>query len=246
MATYQNIVDSSLRLIGILGSGENPSGDESADALIVLNDFLEYWRTNRGLAFSMDRQVFTDIVVEQSTYTIGASGADWTLERPVKIEAASWIYNTAGASSPLEIPISILTFRQWQMVALKEVDSSIPYVLYYEPEFPLGKIHLYPEPDDATHDLAIYVRNVLAAVSALSATVTLPPGYSRALRYNLALDLAPEFGAQVPPGVERIAEQSLLAIERLNTPMPDVTFEAALKGRQSGIWDYRSGDYFRN
>ena len=105
MATLQKLVDSSLRLIGVLGSGESPSGAEGADALQVFNDMLETWRLDGLLAYSMDRQVFTDIVVEQSEYSIGASGADWQLERPVKIEAASWSYTTNSPDSPLEIPM---------------------------------------------------------------------------------------------------------------------------------------------
>ena len=61
MATYQNLVDSSLRLIGVLASGETPSGEEGEDARLALNDMLETWRLDRQLVYSMDRQVFTSI-----------------------------------------------------------------------------------------------------------------------------------------------------------------------------------------
>lgn len=247
MATLQKLVNSSMRLIGVLASGETPSGAEGADAKQVFNDMLETWRLDGLLAFSEDRQVFTDIVVEQSTYTIGASGADWTLERPVQIGRASWSYTTVGADSPLEIPMSVLTTKQWQHIGLKETDSSISFAMYYEPDFPLGKIHLYPEPSDAAHDLVIYVWNVLAAITSLSTTVSFPPGYYRALRFNLALDLAPEFGANVPPQVRETAEESLLAIQRVNTPWADVEFESAIQGgSKSGNWDYRTGENFRS
>ena len=131
-------------------------------------------------------------------------------------------------------------------MGLKETDSSIPFALYYEPEFPNGKIFLYPEPDDASHDLVIYVRNVLTSVSSLATTISFPPGYARALRYNLAIDLANEYGAEPRRSVYDIAESSLLAIQNVNTPYADVEFESALQGRGKGVYDYRTGEAFRS
>jgi hypothetical protein len=49
-----------------------------------------------------------------------------------------------------------------------------------------------------------------------SSTFSLPPGYGRALRYNLAVELASEFGAALDPTVSAIAQSSKADLRQLN------------------------------
>jgi hypothetical protein len=46
--------------------------------------------------------------------------------------------------------------------------------------------------------------------------VDFPPGYLKAIRYNLAVDLAPEYGRAPDPSVEQIAVASLAALRAMN------------------------------
>jgi hypothetical protein len=46
----------------------------------------------------------------------------------------------------------------------------------------------------------------------------MPPGYLRAFRYNLACEIAPEFGVEPPPTVARIAMTSKRDLKRQNNP----------------------------
>ncbi|HMN09305.1 MAG TPA: hypothetical protein PKC83_11015 [Gemmatimonadaceae bacterium] len=50
--------------------------------------------------------------------------------------------------------------------------------------------------------------------SALSSTLSLPDGMEQALVYNLAVAMAPEFGATPTPEVARRAERTLAVIKR--------------------------------
>jgi hypothetical protein len=45
-----------------------------------------------------------------------------------------------------------------------------------------------------------------------------PPGYLRAFKYNLACEIAPEFGMEPPPTVVRIAMTSKRNLKRINNP----------------------------
>ena len=41
--TGQNIIDASLRQLGVIASGESPTAEESADALATMNRMIEGW-----------------------------------------------------------------------------------------------------------------------------------------------------------------------------------------------------------
>jgi hypothetical protein len=45
-----------------------------------------------------------------------------------------------------------------------------------------------------------------------------PPGYLRAFRYNLACEMAPEFGVEPSSQVRRLAMASKRNIKRINNP----------------------------
>ena len=58
----------------------------------------------------------------------------------------------------------------------------------------------------------------LAQSALLSTTLAFPPGYLRAFRYNLACELAAEFGVEPPPTVQRISMTAKRDIKRINNP----------------------------
>jgi hypothetical protein len=60
----------------------------------------------------------------------------------------------------------------------------------------------------------------LQSFSSLTTALALPPGYERAIVFNLAMEFAPEFGtgAKMDPQVPLIATQSKAAIKTINQP----------------------------
>ena len=58
----------------------------------------------------------------------------------------------------------------------------------------------------------------LTQPATLATNIVLPPGYQRAFRYNLACELAPEFGVEPSRQVQRIAMSSKRNIKRINNP----------------------------
>ena len=243
MATANDIISSALRLIQVASPGESLSGSDAADALVVLNNLLDSWRLDRNLVYSIDRTVFTSIVAGDGQYSI-ATGGDIAIERPIKIESASWLDNT-DSGNPLEIPIHVAqSYEEWQDVAIKTVSTTHAWILYYEAEVTTGQIFLYPEPSDATYDLVLYTWNVLGQLSTGTTTVTFPPGYERMIRYGLAMELAPEYGRVAAPQIAATLEEARNAIERINAPPAYTEFEAAVAGG-GRVWDYRTSSFFK-
>lgn len=121
-----DLIASSLRLIGVLASGETPSGPESADALLILQQMLDSWQSERLNVFTISIDEFA-MVPGQQTYTYGAGG-NFNKPRPARIERMSVVW-LANPAQPLELPLSIVDEGGWQAIPIKLINSTLPTVV---------------------------------------------------------------------------------------------------------------------
>ena len=238
--TVLNLITRALRLLDVVGMSEVPDDDIAADALQTLNDMIESWRVDDHMVFNIRRQLFT-IQAGKQDYTIGPGG-DWDVLRPVTIDRAGLIIN--GGDYPIELPMEILTTQRWAGITVKPVPSTLPRGIYYQPANPLGIASLWPLPSAGGNQVALYLWDELTGFNDLTQEITLPPGYMRALRYNLAIELNADYRKQLDPSVQLIAAQSKAAIERLNQPIYELTVDPALLYAPKG-WNWRTGDWYR-
>ena len=229
MPTGLKIIESSLRLIGALASGETASGAEGVEGLVVLNDMMDEWNSERLSVISQTIHEFT-LVANQQLYTMG-SGGDFDVVRPARIERAS-IIQLANPSQPLELPIRILNEQGWQRIPVKDISSTLPQVVYIDDAFPLRNLRYWQTPSIEVKT-RLYAWTPLTAFT-LAGNQTFPPGYLKALRYNLAVDLAPEFGRTTPVEVAFQARESKGKIKSLNTPKYEMSVDPALRGDGGG------------
>lgn len=235
--TALTLISSSLRLVGVLASGETASAAEANDALAALNDLIDSWSTQNGLIPNKVREVFP-LVVGQQTYQMGTGAADFNTTRPIKIENA--LIQLTGNSPVLEIPMRNLTKDQYAGIILKTITSTFPLHMYADGAYPLDNINVYPVPSAAC-SIVLYSWKPLTELAALTSSLSLPPGYQRALRYALAIELAPEFGKQVPEAVIAIAEQAIADIKRINFQPSYLRVDGALQAKPA-VWDWRTGE----
>lgn len=210
--TARDLIKGSLRLIGAIASGETPSAAEEADALSVLNSMLSGWSTNGLLLYAVTRETFP-ILSTKTYYTIGSDvSADFNTVRPITIQNAG----IESGSTTIELPVEIVNSDQWAEIGVKNLNSNLPTKLYFEQAVPLAKIYLWPKPISGV-SLVIYSNKVIGSYANASDSLNLPDGYERALRYNLAVELAPEYGKEASGTVMAIAMESKADISRPNT-----------------------------
>lgn len=213
MATYTagDQINRALRLLGVLAEGETPSADMSQDALTALNQMIDSWNTERLSVFVTQDQVYTWPAGEISR-TLGPSG-DFVGNRPVLMDDATYYKAPNGVS----YGIKFINQQQYDGIAVKTVTSTYPQVCWVNMGFPDITLTVYPKP---TQDLEWHMISIqeLDQPATLDTVLHFPPGYMRAFAYNLAMEIAPEFGVEPSAQVTRIAMTSKRNLKRINNP----------------------------
>ncbi len=220
MTTALQIITSSMRKIGALTKNETPSADEASDGLEMLNDLLGSWSTDSRLINVRTLESFP--LTGAIEYSIG-EGQDFDTTTPNFIESAY------VRQSTIDYPLTIITDQEYADIAFKDI-ASTPQYLNFDNGFPVGKIKLYPK-SNAGHTLFLLSEKQTINFSSLSADVALPAGWSRALKYNLGIEIAPEYGQPVTQEIFEIARRSKASIMR--NAMRNKSIDAAPIGKKT-------------
>lgn len=240
--TGLQIITRALKALGQLDASEVPTANEASDALASLNDLLGSWGLSLQGCPTIARLVLP-LVASQQAYTVG-DGADLDTVRPTAVISVSVVPDRA-ASTVTETPIGQpLTWPEWQAIPVKSEVGTLPRHTHYDTNVDasgFATLSVYPIPSTSDPDLIVYAAVPLAAFD-LSTAVELPSGWERALRTNLAIEIAPEYGATVHPDLRRAAEESRTSIERMNHRAPVMQMDAGLPGmRSTRLFDVFSG-----
>jgi hypothetical protein len=212
MTTAGDIIYGSLRLIGVLAEGETPSSETAQDALTAMNQMIDSWNTERLAVFSTIDQVETWPPGSRSR-TFGPTG-DIVGSRPVLIDDSTYFRDPANGIS---FGLKLINQQQYNGIAVKTVTSTYPQVMWVNMTYPNIEMYVYPVPTKVLEFHIISVQE-LAQPATLNTDLAFPPGYLRAFRYNLACELAPEFGVEPSRQVQRIAMTSKRNLKRINNP----------------------------
>lgn len=229
--TLRELLLSSMRLIGV---GDAVTNDELNDAISALNLMLQGWATPpHNLTVQALTHETKTLTAGTATYTIGVGG-DINSARPTDIQHA-FIRDASNYDWPLD-KIGVIEYQQEP----DKTTQARPEKFAYEPVHSLGKIYLHPTPN-AAETLCIDSIKPLAdlAYSGLGTTLTLPGETLVAVKFNLAIELAPEFGAQPSQVVIVRAQETLqslkdaTAVTRLRQISPEFSSRKT--------WDFFSG-----
>jgi hypothetical protein len=180
----------------------------AVDGLEALNDMISSWSNDSMLIYARTWENFS--ITAASSYLIGASQTLNTV-KPMKIIAA---YTRSG---DIDYPMTPMTDEEYYALQDKSSSSPFPDFFSYDNGHPYGRLRFYPAYSTSA-SLYLLTEKVLTNFASLSTTVDLPSGWNKAIKYNLAIDIAPEYGVSVTPEVIKGAKESLnnisLAIAR--------------------------------
>ncbi len=191
--TAQTIIKLALKDIGAIAVGETPTADEEADALSTMKMMFRHWAAkNIRMFFSTVEGPF--VLTGAGEYTIG-SGGTFNTVRPLTIK-----YALSESYPETFIP----TLSEGEMANGKSG-------MAYNPTYPLGTIYITSDLDSG--NLYLLSFKPLAEPAGIASDVLLPDEYIEAIRYGLAVRLAPMFGKSAPAEVISLAKGGLNDLE---------------------------------
>jgi len=229
MATTKDLIKQALRNIGVTDSGEEPSGDELSDSLLIAQQMIDDWSNERLLVPAVTHETFAvNTVGAKATYTFG-TGGDLNSARPLKVVDIR-IKDASGAESPVDV----VGLSQWASISPKNTVARPSYA-YFEPAYPLAKIY-FTSILEADTSIVIVSHKPLTALPALTESTAYPPGYDRCIRLNLEVELAIAFERPFNAVTSKLASSAKKKIKRINsTPLSSRVDSALLHSRPYNI-----------
>lgn len=241
-----DIITSALRKLGVIGNAEpEPSAEDTNIGLDEFNGIVEQLNLRKRNCFFQRTQQFT-LPSIKNTYSIGAagSGADLIVtsgDAPTKIEFARWVL-TSASPNPVYIPITVIQIEQDQQLAVPQLQSLWPQLLYYQRTVPNGTVTPYPVPTQISDQLELTWWNqlVTVAIADIATALVLPQGYRRGLALKLAIACWPAFPKRTDlDELKRQDREAWSDIQSPNVAPPKISTTDGI-GHGGATFDWRS------
>lgn len=235
--TAADICRAALLDLNVFEPSDPVGNDDLAFVLGKLNRILDNWNADRRAIYTDQFNTYT-FTPALSPHTIGPTGTFVVSQRPESIEGVVLLF--ASASSP-QVDIAIRDAEWYRSLSIPSLSTGMPTDLFYEPDWPNGKLYFYPVPSSALR-VTLWTRGVLAQLN-LGDPFTLPPGYQDALTLTLSEDIAPTYEKQVMPILAMKAREARDRVFLANTQIPRlVTQDSGMpSGRSNGTGTYYNG-----
>lgn len=186
--TRNEIIHGALRILGVVGEGQTPSAQQYTDAAEALNYLVKSWENQGVLIWCIKSQDIT-LVAGTADYNIGL-GETVNVAKPLKIYQAF-----RRTTNNVDVPMTILSQQQYNMLGNK-TSSGAPIQLYYNAQRDYGTLSLFPVPSsaDVSDVVRIYYQRPIEDFDASTDNADIPQELLRALKYDLANEMAFEYG----------------------------------------------------
>jgi hypothetical protein len=243
MTTARQLITSSLRLINVVQQGENPTADDMTTVEYALNTLLDSWSADKLSIYTINPYPFV-LIPGQQAYKLGVGTnllpADWVVPRPMNIEQATVDYQAQMGAQAISIPLQKLSDAEWAAIAVKSTQSTFPMKFFDNGNYPMRTLNFWPVPTTA-QTVTLWLWEPLLDYTTLDQPISLPPGYERAIRYNLAVEAAPEFGKTLTSDIINVALSSYANIKILNSTPQIMRCDTGI-GNERSSFNWLTGD----
>lgn len=237
ITTVDGIIRSALSKVLVNNAQDTVSAADTQLAFDALGVLIDALGIERLACYALTTTTHA-LTGGTGSYTIGTGGA-FNVDRPARIQNA--FVRVASGSNNVDYTVEIIPQSQWDSIRVKDI-AGIPRKLFYDSQYPLGIINLYPAPLLSSYTLYLNSYLPIANYTSTTDAIDLPPDYARMLIYNLAVEIAPDFGVNPDPMVMKIANESKRTLKRINTPDPVAVVDPAVAS-QRGAWNIVTGGY---
>ena len=219
--TAQTLIKAALRAINAIASGETPTAPEMQDGLEALQMMLRSWSAENISIYSISQDTLT--MTGAASYTIGSGGDCDT----------TWPETIKGAVVDTDYLLNMIGEARYRSLKRSTLGSTAGY-LYYNPAYPLGV--LYPWPTGGS-SMVIDSLKALTDPATLTTSVAFPTAYDAAIKWNLALHLAPEYGSEPSGLIVQLARDAKKSIENKNMAAMINAADLSDIGRNAGTYN---------
>lgn len=238
MPTVNDVITDAYGEIGVYGPSDTISTTDSAFAIRRLNMIFDAWAA-QPLMSPAPTQLDIPVVAGVADYNFGSLGSGNVQPYrlgPVRIARLSY-----PNSNPLLYPLQILGLEDFQYLKSRRYFdvAARPDTLVYQNAIPNTIITLAPTPDQNCTVRIWYTYQQFVAAT-LTDGLVLSQGYYKALVLQLAMELAPSFGATVNPVTQAAWQDAIRAVKAQNVTVEGTPYDSRMPGMR-GRFDIVSG-----
>lgn len=245
--TIRDLIATTLRRLRVTGAGETPDASDMNDALMSLKFMLNGWDTQMYLIPNVTTISFNILDTSYSFYTIG----EYKSEEPPANHIEShrvldMLSLNIRSESGMDYQVNSMTLKQYQNIPNKG-NVAIPSRYYYEKNYPLGTINFdcAPSLGDSIIIKSLTSLNDYVKSLTLSTEIELPSGYANAIMLNLCVEIAPEYGQELPASIGALALKAMRQIKKNNSRDLRLTMDSGLTAQTNrgnfGFYDINNG-----
>lgn len=209
LSTAQDLIDSSIRLLGAIDQEGTPTTNQRSQGLDVLNAIID----------SLHADQLANYQVTDESVSITSASSTWQLTtgtiptaRPTKILAARLVVGT------IETPLYVKTLEEFRRIPDPSL-AGLPMCVAYDPSYPAGVFYVHPV---VSSTLKITSLKPWTQYASVSSSLGLPPGYARFLRHYLSVELSPEYEVPAPEVSVTVVGEMRRQLSRMNQEFPEV------------------------
>jgi hypothetical protein len=209
----------------------------------ILSDFQNLIPTNTTVtAVNSGAQTIT-MSANATGSSNGADSISYTVPGDLPIIRPLRITHGFTRFSNLDFTLDVYeTESQYNSILYKAQPGPWPTVAWYNNQFPYGVLNAYQTPGNSA-ELHLFTDTILANLT-LNQVISMPQGYSRALKWLLAKEICAEYGVPMSESVKLNAAESMKLITGLNAqPVPVMSYDRNLSrgNRFDAGWILRGG-----